>query len=130
MLADELDCVIGVDTHRDQHTLAVIATSTGAVVAQTVVETSARGYATALRFAANTTGGARAWAIEGAGHYGAGLSRGRLRARERNGQQADAPARALQCLESHRTLLGCPRPTYSRETGQAWPGSRSRWTPA
>jgi len=40
-----------------------------------VVETSARGYAAALRFAAGNAGGARVWAIEGAGHYGANLSR-------------------------------------------------------
>ena len=37
MLADEVDYVIGVDTHRDQHTLAVVVASTaccgGAVVA-------------------------------------------------------------------------------------------------
>ena len=31
MLADEVDYVIGVDTHRDQHTLAVVVASTGAV---------------------------------------------------------------------------------------------------
>ena len=75
MLADELDYVIGVDTHRDQHTLAVVAAGNGAVVAQTVVETSARGYADACRFAERHAAGARLWAVEGAGHYGAGLSR-------------------------------------------------------
>src|ERR1700758_1293670 len=74
MLADELDYVIGVDTHRDQHTLALVAAGTGAVVAQTVVETSARGYADARRFAERHAAGARLWAVEGAGHYGAGLS--------------------------------------------------------
>jgi hypothetical protein len=51
MLADELDYVIGVDTHRDQHTLAVVAAATGAVLAQSVVHARARGYADALRFA-------------------------------------------------------------------------------
>jgi hypothetical protein len=30
MLADEVDYVIGVDTHRDQHTLAVVSAPTGA----------------------------------------------------------------------------------------------------
>jgi transposase len=75
MLADELDYVIGVDTHRDQHTLAVVVAGTGAVVAQTVVETSTRGYTDARRFAERHAAGARLWAIEGAGHYGAGLSR-------------------------------------------------------
>jgi transposase len=75
MLADEVDYVIGVDTHRDQHTLAVVVAPTGAVVAQTVVRASGAGYARALRFAGSHAGGVRAWAIEGAGHYGAGLTR-------------------------------------------------------
>ena len=34
MLADEVDYVVGVDTHRDEHVLAVVAAPTGAVVAQ------------------------------------------------------------------------------------------------
>jgi transposase len=75
MLADEVDYVIGVDTHRDQHTLAVVVAPTGAVLAQMVVRATGRGYARALRFAERHAGGVRAWAIEGAGHYGAGLTR-------------------------------------------------------
>jgi len=75
MLADEVDYLIGVDTHRDQHTLAIVVAPTGAVVAQTVVRASGAGYANALRFASRHASGARAWAIEGAGHYGAGLAR-------------------------------------------------------
>jgi transposase len=75
MLADEVDYVIGVDTHRDQHTLAVVVAPTGAVLAQTVVRASGAGYAEALRFASRHASGVRAWAIEGAGHYGAGLAR-------------------------------------------------------
>jgi hypothetical protein len=43
MLADELDYVIGVDTHRDEHVLAVVVAPTGAVVAQRSVQSSARG---------------------------------------------------------------------------------------
>ena len=76
MLADEVDYVIGVDTHRDQHTLAVVAAPTGAVVAQTVgasERTRLRGRA--LRFADEHAPGVRVWAVEGAGHYGAGLTR-------------------------------------------------------
>jgi hypothetical protein len=75
MLADELDYVVGVDTHRDQHTLAVVVAGTGAVVAQTVVETSTRGYTDARRFWERHAAGARLWAIEGAAQYGAGRSR-------------------------------------------------------
>src|SRR5947207_6878001 len=75
MLADEVDYVIGVDTHRDQHTLAVVSAPTGAVLAQTEVRASARGYADALRFAERHSRGVRVWAVEGVGHYGAGLTR-------------------------------------------------------
>ncbi len=75
MLADELDFVVGVDTHRDRHMLSVVAAPTGAVVAQRSVAASGRGYVQALRFANEQAQGARVWAIEGAGHYGAGLAR-------------------------------------------------------
>ena len=75
MLADELDYVVGVDTHRDQHVLAIVVVPTGAVIAQRSVAATARGYAAALRFAEEFAPGARLWAIEGAGHYGAGLAR-------------------------------------------------------
>jgi len=75
MLADEVDYVIGVDTHRDQHAFAVVTSPAGAVVAQTVLRVNARGYAGAVRFAERHAPGVRAWAVEGAGHYGAGLSR-------------------------------------------------------
>ena len=57
MLADELDYVVGVDTHRDQHTLAVVAAPTGAVLAQTVVPANARGYTRGARFAERTRRG-------------------------------------------------------------------------
>ena len=123
MLADELDYVIGVDTHRDQHAFAVVAAGTGAVVAQTVVETSARGYATALRFAARNAGGARVWAIEGAGHYGANLSRfladrgetvleaGRLPRGERRLRGKDD---ALDAIRAARSMLASEALTLPR----------------
>jgi transposase len=75
MLADELDYIVGVDTHRDQHVLAVVAAPTGALIAQRAVRADAAGYAAAVRFAERHAPGARLWAIEGAGHYGAGLVR-------------------------------------------------------
>jgi len=75
MLADELDYVLGVDTHRDEHVLAVVAAPAGAVLAREVVHADARGYGEALRFAERVAPGRRAWAIEGTGSYGAGLAR-------------------------------------------------------
>jgi transposase len=75
MLADELDYVIGVDTHRDEHVLAVVTAPAGAVVARRVTGADPRGYREALRFAEELAAGKRAWAIEGTGSYGAGLAR-------------------------------------------------------
>jgi transposase len=67
MLAEKVDYVIGVDTHRDQHALAVVAAPAGAMVAQRSVGTSRPGYLAALRFAGRHAAGVRVWAIEGAG---------------------------------------------------------------
>lgn len=75
MLADELDYVVGVDTHRDQHAVAIVDAHTGAVIAQATTAASARGYEDAVRFADRHASGDRLWAIEGTGHYGAGLVR-------------------------------------------------------
>jgi len=75
MVANEVDYVVGVDTHRDEHVLAVVVAPAGAVVARQTVSASGRGYAQALRFAQRYAAGARVWAVEGAGHYGVGLAR-------------------------------------------------------
>ena len=75
MLADELDYVIGVDTHRDEHVLAVLRAPAGAVVAGRALPSNVRGYREALRFAGRYAPARRAWAIEGTGSYGAGLAR-------------------------------------------------------
>ena len=75
MLADQLDYVVGVDTHLDEHVLAVVSAATGAAVARQAVRTNPRGYSAALRFAQEAGAGARVWAIEGSGSYGAGLAR-------------------------------------------------------
>ena len=76
MLADELDYVIGVDTHRDEHVLAVVTAPAGAVVARRAIGADGRGYREALRFAER--GRARAGGrgrSRARGSYGAGLAR-------------------------------------------------------
>jgi transposase len=70
MVADELDFVIGVDTHRDEHVLAVVRAPAGAVVARRAIGADRRGYREALRFAEQLAAGKRAWAIESTGSYG------------------------------------------------------------
>ena len=83
MLADGVDYVVGVDTHRDQHMLAIVAAPSGALVAQRSVRADGRGYREAVRFADEHAPGVRVWAIEGAGHYGAGLARYLARRQQR-----------------------------------------------
>ena len=75
MLADQLDFVVGVDSHRDSHAVAVVAVASGVVVFEADVAADGGGYAEALRLAARHAPGRRAFAIEGTGSYGAGLSR-------------------------------------------------------
>ena len=44
MLADEVDYVLGVDTHRDEHVVAVVTAPAGAVVAGKTARANGRGY--------------------------------------------------------------------------------------
>ncbi|MGY4967531.1 hypothetical protein [Streptomyces sp. 900105245] len=73
ILAEQVDGVIGVDTHRD--TLAAAAVSPiGAVLKSTDAPANARGYRRLLEFARQHIPGRRCWAVEGIGSYGAGLA--------------------------------------------------------
>ena len=102
MLADQLDYVIGVDPHRDSHALAVVHVVSGAVVFEAVVDASSEGYARALQLVEQHAAGRRAFAVEGTGSFGAGLTRfltgrgeqvlevGRLRRERRSGGKTDA----------------------------------------
>jgi transposase len=74
MLADLVELVIGVDTHKETHTAAVVTATTGAVIAQATVAATPAGYRQLLRLA-DQQPGQRVWAIEGTGGYGAGLTR-------------------------------------------------------
>jgi transposase len=74
MLAELVEVVIGVDTHKHTHTAAVVQAATGAVLAQVAVSADPGGYADLLVLAEQHSG-LRAWALEGSGGYGAGLTR-------------------------------------------------------
>ena len=78
MLADLPEVVIGVDTHADTHTAALVAVESRAVLDTITVAADPDGYAQLLALAESrgeTRGGLRGWAIEGTGGYGAGLAR-------------------------------------------------------
>jgi transposase len=74
MLTELVELVIGVDTHTDTHTAVLVAADTRAVLATATISTEPDGYAELVALA-EQHGGLRAWAIEGAGGYGAGLTR-------------------------------------------------------
>lgn len=74
MLAELVDVVIGVDTHKHTHTAAVVTAATGAAAADLTVATDPDGYAELVALA-DRHSGLRAWSIEGTGGYGAGLAR-------------------------------------------------------
>jgi len=126
MLADEVDFVVGVDTHRDWHSLAVVEVRNGAVVCETRVPTNSSGYADALRFAELHGTGRRAFAVEGTGSYGAGLARflagrgervlevGFVRRESRSAGKTDA----LDAVRAARSVLAKKRPTTPRSSGE------------
>jgi transposase len=74
ILADLVEVVIGVDTHKHTHTAAVVAAASSGVLATQTVPTTPAGYQ-ALVALAQRHPGARVWAVEATGGYGAGLAR-------------------------------------------------------
>ena len=126
MLADQLDYIVGVDPHRDEHALAVVDVVSGAVVFEATVAASSEGYANALRLAEEHARGRRAFAIEGTGSFGAGLTRfltgcgeqvlevGRLRQERRRGGKTDA----LDAIRAARSVLASERPATPRVGGE------------
>jgi hypothetical protein len=70
MLAESVDGVIGVDTHRDTLTAAAV-TSLGGVLAQTNTGADAAGYQHLLDFARRQLPNRRCWAVERTGSFGA-----------------------------------------------------------
>src|SRR5438876_526486 len=126
MLADELDFVLGVDTHRDVHAVGVIEVRTGVVVFEATIAADSGGYAEALWLAQRHAPGRRAFAIEGTASFGAGLTRflvdggeqvfevGRLRRERRSGGKTDA----LDAVRAARSVFEQKRPATPRRSGE------------
>jgi transposase len=127
-LSEIVDVVIGVDTHVGSHSAAAVDAATGGVLAEITVEATPEGYQALVEFA-NERSGLRAWAIEGTGGHGAGLTR-RLRQdselvveldrperqKRRNGAKSD-PLDAIRAGREAlgRAKLGTPRTTGERQ---------------
>ena len=73
MLAGTADFVVGVDTHRDTHAIAVV-DPTGAVAWRETVTTRPQALAVMIARVQQRAPGRRIWAIEQTGSYGAGLA--------------------------------------------------------
>jgi hypothetical protein len=126
MLAGELDFVVGVDPHRDSHAIGVVEVRSGVVVFEASVTADSGGYAEALRVAEQHAPGRRAFAIEGTGSFGAGLTRfladhgeqvfevGRLRRQRRSGGKTDA----LDAVRAARSVFEQKRPATPRSSGE------------
>jgi transposase len=94
MLAELVEVVIGVDTHKHTHTAAVVAAATGATTVTMTVAATAAGYQQLLELA-DQHDRRRVWAIEGTGGYGAGLTRF-LTAHHEQVVELDRPKRAAR----------------------------------
>jgi transposase len=126
MLADQVDYVVGVDPHRDSHALAIVHVLSGAVVFETTIAASSEGYAEALQLVDAHAPRRRAFAVEGSGSFGAGLTRfltsrgervlevSRLRRERRSGGKTDA----LDAVRAARSVLGQERPATPRAGGE------------
>jgi transposase len=117
--------VIGVDPHRDAHAFAIVGVRAGGVVFEATAVADGEGYACVLRLADQHAPGRRAFAVEGTGSFGAGLTRflvrheewvlevGGLR-RERQSGKSDA----LDAIRAARSVLGQTRPAGPRAGGE------------
>ena len=75
MVASQLDYVVGVGPHRDEHAVGVVDVRSGGVVFETSVTADGGSYRQALRLAETYAPGRRGFAVEGTGSYGAGPTR-------------------------------------------------------
>ena len=107
MLADELDYVVGVDTHRDQHLIAVVAAPTGALIAGGGVARTRR--ATGSARVAGSTRRPPGLGGRGPGSYGAGLARFLAERGERCSRSAARPVRAAPARQGRRPRRGRAR---------------------
>ena len=138
MLADIIDAVVGVDTHRDTHQ-AEIALPTGAPIATVRVANTSAGYAELLAWIAEHTPGPRlVVAIEGTRSYGVGLARAAAaagltvieseqpnrKARRGRGKSdpIDAHLAVMAALGLNAARLPSPRADGDREALRILPG--------
>jgi len=126
IVADQVDAVIGVDTHTDTHSAALV-TSLGAVLAERTVPASPTGYAQLIAWATEHAPGARLlWALEGTRAHGIGLTRALKAAGAQIVQAPNPPAARrrrggksdpLDAIAAARAVLASTNPAQPRADG-------------
>jgi len=105
ILADNVDIIIGVDSHRDQDVAAIIDPTTGAVVDDLTIATNTGGYQQLSDWANSyCPDGLMVWAVEGCGSYAAGLAT-HLQATDQWVVEVERPARPAR-QQPAKTDLG------------------------
>jgi transposase len=126
MLAGRVDFVIGVDTHKDSHTAAVV-DALGGVHAVTRIATNLAGYVGLLKWARVAAPGRRVWAIEGTGSFGSVLTNYLLEQQEwvceidrpeRPPRQGGAKSDELDAVRAAREALGKEHLAQPRQRGE------------
>jgi hypothetical protein len=122
------------------HALAVVHVQSGAVIFESTVAADSDGYVEALKLAEEHTPGRRAFAVEGTGSFGAGLTRfltrrdervlevGRLRRERRSGGKTDASTLSAPLAASFLTSGGRRRVRAgnARHCRHWWPHAKER----
>ena len=146
MLAELVDAVVGVDTHRDTHQVE-IALPNGAPIALTTISNDSTGYAELLAWIVDHAPGPRlAVSIEGTRSYGVGLARAATaaglivieceqpnrKARRGKGKSdsIDAHLAVLAALRLDADRLPLPRADGDREALRILLGARGELTTA
>ena len=118
--------VVGVDTHKDSHTAAVLDARTGGVQGQDTVHASRDGYDALIELAdEHSAPGDRAWAIEGTGSYGAGLAE-HLSARGEWVIEIDRPTRPARRDGAKSDDLDAVRAAREALARHRWAAPRAR----
>jgi transposase len=126
IVAAQAAFVIGVDTHKDSHTAALLSIN-GIELDSITVPAEARGYRQLLEFAERRAAAPRVWAVEGTGSYGSRLTEHLLGAGEKV-VEVDRPKRParrnraksdqLDAVRAAREALAQKHSLQPRQGGQ------------
>ena len=121
-LREVVDVVIGVDTHVHTHSAAVVDAATGGVLDEITVEATSDGYRELVEFA-NNHPMLRAWAIEGTGGHGAGLSRHLLQMSSRSTRMTSSSSTAAPAPSGASRSKTCTPSSWGRSRARVMVGA-------